>query len=447
MSEVKFDAENTAAASIGSMKPAEAIALGIALCRELEKTPGAYRGGIWPGNISFNGSEAAIGPAAEGGIKEIGPDALEYIAPEQFWDGQLSPAGDVYSVGLVMYAALNGGRLPFFEDKGEISPSDRAAALQKRMRGADLPYPRSACRELGEIIVCAAEFNASDRFVDAAAMRMALENLPESAAIPAVAPVIRLKPREAEAMPSYKVDKSFEKTAPEKPEKPRKREMHVNEDMDAKEFRKPRRRRSPVLPIIILVVIVAVLIILIRGCVNDKKTNDDFPIETETPDTVETSPTPTPDYIPQPLTTPEGYVDPEEPTEPSLTIFMDDVTWEEAKASCEAMGGHLASVSSQEELDTVIAMAEEKGAQFVWLGSYRGDDGLWYNVTGEAMSFSKWDTREPSAYDSDGTPENYLLLWYRPAAGTWSYNDMRNDPISVIPATYSGKMAYICEFD
>ena len=28
-----------------------------------------------------------------------------------------------------------------------------------------------------------------------------------------------------------------------------------------------------------------------------------------------------------------------------------------------------------------------------------------------------------------------------------TYNDMRNDPISVVPKTYSGKTAYVIQFD
>ena len=47
--------------------------------------------------------------------------------------------------------------------------------------------------------------------------------------------------------------------------------------------------------------------------------------------------------------------------------------------------------------------------------------------------------------DMDGTREDYLLLWYRKNQGTWSYNDMRNDPISVA-ASYRGKLAYICQY-
>ena len=447
-----FDPEKLLSSRMGSMSPGEAIALGIALCRFAEEHSGdAFHGGIWPGNISFDGESAAIGPHETLGLKEMGPDALEYIAPEQFWNGEMGPASDVYSIGLVLFTALNEGRMPFFEDKPLYTPEDRAAALQKRMRGNDMVYPRSACRELGDIILCATEFKTADRYPSPAALRAALEALPEEAAIPAVAPVIRLKPREVEAVHSYKVDKSFEKTVPERQPKPPKRRTTVDEDMDVQKFRKPKIRRKWFLPTLIAIVAVIALILAFKGCSEDEP--GDFPFESEPPVTEPSEPdvSPTPVVPAEPVVSPDpGEEEPpveEPPAEPSYTIFMDDVTWEEARDSCQQMGGSLASVDSKEELDAIIAMATEKGAQFVWLGSYRGSDGVWYDLSGDAMSYAEWDAGEPSAIDADGTREDYLLLWFRPALGLWTYNDMRNDPISVLPATYSGKVAYVCRFD
>ena len=57
-----------------------------------------------------------------------------------------------------------------------------------------------------------------------------------------------------------------------------------------------------------------------------------------------------------------------------------------------------------------------------------------------------WDRGEPSAMDMDGTREDYLLLWYRRNEGTWSYNDMRNDPVAVA-YSYRGRLAYVCQYD
>ena len=78
------------------------------------------------------------------------------------------------------------------------------------------------------------------------------------------------------------------------------------------------------------------------------------------------------------------------------------------------------------------------GLQF-WLGAYRAENSQWYYVTGDTLDYTVWDVNEPSAMDADGTREDYLLLWYRKSADTWSYNDMRNDPVAVAAKTYNGE--------
>ncbi|MBR4424789.1 MAG: hypothetical protein IKS66_02445, partial [Oscillospiraceae bacterium] len=157
------------------------------------------------------------------------------------------------------------------------------------------------------------------------------------------------------------------------------------------------------------------------------------------------APTPEPTPAPTPEPTPAPPVEPT-PT-PRFELVMANVSWSQAKSLAEQRGGHLATVRSAADLDEVIAIAERAGAQFVWLGAYRAENGNWYFVTGEPMSYARWDTGQPSAQDADGTAEDYLLLWYRPAVGYWSYNDTRNDPVSRLPATYLGKICYLVEYD
>ena len=455
MNELNFDPDNTLAGGLYAMTPREAVDLAIALCDAVERAVGAdgCHGGVWPGNITSADGQVALGPAEKLSIAEMSPSALEYVAPEQFWSGTESPAADVYSIGLVLYTALNRGVMPFMPAEGSPTSSERAAALQNRMKGKALPYPATAGRELGDAVLKALSFKATDRYETPGKFKAALLSLPEEAAIPAAAPVLPLSRDEVETVrSSYRVDKDFEPTEPEKPKKtPRvRREAEaVDEDMDVKEFRRPKKKGGWVLPAALAAVIVVAIVLLARGC---KKTDpdDNFPIETDpihSPVPVITTPVPeeTPEPTPEPTETPEPTAEPTET--PEYEIFLADVTWEQAKDLCEQKGGHLATVRSQEELDSVTALAEANGAQFVWLGAYRGGNDTWYYVTGDKMTFAAWDTGEPSARDSDGTPENYLLLWYRPAAGAWSYNDMRNDPISVVPRTYSGKTAYVCQYD
>ena len=123
---------------------------------------------------------------------------------------------------------------------------------------------------------------------------------------------------------------------------------------------------------------------------------------------------------------------------------MADCSWEEAEALCEEKGGHLAVISSVTELSKVVDLAEEAGAQFVWIGLHRVDGRLVW-VTGEVIDYYVWGPGEPSGHDTDGAAEDYVLLWNNSAFG-WIYNDSRNDPVSAYPGAYSGKIAYVCEY-
>ncbi len=461
MATVSFDPDNTLAGGLYAMSPREAILLGIGLCEAAERAvgPDGSHGAIWPGNITAADGQIALGPAGGGNVAGLEPDALEFVAPEQFWNGSSSPASDVYSIGLILYTALNQGVMPFFSPGAEHTPETRAYALQNRMKGAPLPYPRSAGRELGDVIEKAISFQAEDRYERPSALKLALQSLPEGAAVPAVAPVIPLTKTEVENAHSYKVDKDFERLIPDKPRKqqPSRRQKsdgEVDENMDAGEFRKtPKKKGRWILPVILLLLIVAAALLLLKSCQDYYDPN--FPIDSsEQPGPTENPihpPVPTESPVPVSTETPAPVESPTptpEPTDhPKYEIFVENVTWEQAKSLCEDKGGHLATVRSDEDLAEIISLAESKGAQFVWLGAYRASNSHWYYVTGDALSYTKWDKGEPSALDMDGTHEDYLLLWYRKNNNTWCYNDMRNDPISVASATYSGHLAYICQYD
>jgi serine/threonine protein kinase len=85
------------------------------LCRTVVAEVGSRgrRGGIYPDNISVDAKGAiALGPA---GRSPWDGQELNFVAPEQYWNGPLSAASDVYAVGLLMYYALNDGKLPLEE--------------------------------------------------------------------------------------------------------------------------------------------------------------------------------------------------------------------------------------------------------------------------------------------------------------------------------------------
>ena len=137
-----------------TLSRAELTALAEALCRILTER-GTYHGGIRPDNISRAADgTVGLGAPARTDTKDWTTEELEFMAPEVFWSGTRDASADVYSLGLLLYAGVSGGRLPFYPDDRAPLPEDHAEALRRRMNGEPLPpalrrssrAPRSASR-------------------------------------------------------------------------------------------------------------------------------------------------------------------------------------------------------------------------------------------------------------------------------------------------------------
>ncbi len=129
-------------------------------------------------------------------------------------------------------------------------------------------------------------------------------------------------------------------------------------------------------------------------------------------------------------------------------IYVENISWTGAKEKCEQMGGHLVTITSQEEMDTVVGLAEKADLTFVWLGGRTdGDEGHW--ITGEPFSYTAWYPGEPSHYDADGIAETCIELWYVKSNGGWSWNDERDNPFesSYGTETMADDMGYVCEWE
>lgn len=71
------------------------------------------------------------------------------------------------------------------------------------------------------------------------------------------------------------------------------------------------------------------------------------------------------------------------------------VTWEEAKAYCESMGGHLACINTEEEQNFITSVIKTGGKYQYWIGGYATADGYAW-VTGEEFDYTNWDVNEPA---------------------------------------------------
>ena len=206
-----------------------------------------------------------------------------------------------------------------------------------------------------------------------------------------------------------------------------------------------RRRRRPVVFVMMLCALLIIAAITVNAINNDKEQAQNPPAEaSKTPEVVDIPPEQLPTEESEAPVESEAPAEPEQPKESSYQLFIEDVSWTEARDRCVEKGGHLVVISDDEELQKVIDLAKSYGVNMLWIGCHRVDGTLVWE-TDDQVSVYPWGAGEPSYMDSyDGVYEDYVMLWNN---NGWFYNDSRNDPVADYPGAYSGKIAYVCEFE
>ena len=206
-----------------------------------------------------------------------------------------------------------------------------------------------------------------------------------------------------------------------------------------------RRRRRPVVFVMMLCALLIIAAITVNAINNDKEQAQNPPAEaSKTPEVVVNPPEQLPTEESEAPVESEAPAEPEQPKESSYQLFIEDVSWTEARDRCVEKGGHLVVISDEAELQKVIDLAKSYGVNMLWIGCHRVDGTLVWE-TDDQVSVYPWDAGEPSYMDSyDGVYEDYVMLWNN---NGWVYNDSRNDPVADYPGAYSGKVAYVCEFE
>lgn len=121
----------------------------------------------------------------------------------------------------------------------------------------------------------------------------------------------------------------------------------------------------------------------------------------------------------------------------SYQLYLNTVTWKEAKGISESLNGHLVTITSAEEqavIENLIGQFKEDNC--IWLGAENESSGSYSWVTGEEWGYSNWEDGEPG-----GGEEHYLATCY----GT-EWNDFRNNSSTLTgfivefePSCYSGE--------
>ena len=113
-------------------------------------------------------------------------------------------------------------------------------------------------------------------------------------------------------------------------------------------------------------------------------------------------------------------------------IFRETLTWEEAKAACEAKGGHLATITSQEEQKMIESLNTQNSK--LWIGGCKNSAGQWCWVTGEPWKYQNWGDGEPNNSSNVVADESCVAVW------PVKWNDLANSN------TYE-QSGYICEWE
>lgn len=206
-----------------------------------------------------------------------------------------------------------------------------------------------------------------------------------------------------------------------------------------------RRRRRPVVFVMMLCALLIIAAITVNAINNDKEQAQNPSTEpSQAPEVVVVPPEQLPSEESQAPAESEAPAEPEQPKESTYQLFIEDVSWTGARDRCLEKGGHLVVISDDEELQKVIDLARSYGVNMLWIGCHRVDGTLVWE-TDDQVSIYPWGAGEPSYMDSyDGAYEDYVMLWNN---NGWVYNDSRNDPVADYPGAYSGKIAYVCEFE
>lgn len=155
--------------TLKSYTDAEIIDFGLQISDILDKLEqnNILHGNLKPENIFLNSSgRYMLGgfTAFEGSVEDP-----SFMAPEMRSGKAPDYTTDLYSLGLIMYAMSNDGKLPFENDE-----TDRAAAVQKRLSAQMVTAPQNGIEKLKSVIVIACQPDNRNRWKNAGNIKNAL---------------------------------------------------------------------------------------------------------------------------------------------------------------------------------------------------------------------------------------------------------------------------------
>ena len=150
----------------------EVVDFGIQMSEMLEtlEAKNIFHGNISPKNIFVT----ADGRYKIGGFTDFEGKIADtsFVAPEVYKQENVDYTTDIYSVGIIMYAMCNGGKIPFESDS-----CDRKNACEERFSGKAVTAPSEGDEKLKSVIVIACQPNNTNRWKNAGNIKNALTSI------------------------------------------------------------------------------------------------------------------------------------------------------------------------------------------------------------------------------------------------------------------------------
>lgn len=132
-------------------------------------------------------------------------------------------------------------------------------------------------------------------------------------------------------------------------------------------------------------------------------------------------------------------------------VFDEGYNWYAAKEYCENIGGHLVTVSSNEENDYITQLLQLAKKNSYWMGGYKNNN-QWKWVTNESFTYTHWASRQPDNAGASGG-EDVLQIYRKTnplkAGNTLGYwNDLNhNGTCGSEPFFGLENIGFVCEWD
>lgn len=135
-------------------------------------------------------------------------------------------------------------------------------------------------------------------------------------------------------------------------------------------------------------------------------------------------------------------------------VYDSSMNWDAAKKYCKNQGGHLVTITSKEEQETVCSLIAKGSKNFYWMGAERNYFKNCFDrwLTRESISYTNYDisNNEPNNYTGK---ENVLVIYrirnpYGGYDGQYKWNDLQKDGDCNGEKFFGYKNSgFVCEWD